>query len=95
MATTVLATKQAAKKLAATLGARIEFRADLEKLEHEIVIDSPDGCVWLASGVHQLVVAGADGTTWPELYQDAFERMSYGVGPCDVDDCDICDGELA
>lgn len=67
-----------------------EYRRDRDRLEHEIVIAAPHGYVWRASAVHELVMCGADGTSWVDLYADAIERMEHGIEKCTEAECDIC-----
>lgn len=81
---------QALKRRAKELGCIVEVKKDRENLEHEVLVTAPNKQVFLCSEVHQLVCAGSDGTTLEELYADAFERLSYGVGPCETNDCDVC-----
>jgi hypothetical protein len=88
--TTTATTLRRLKAAARTLGATVTVHRDCENLEHEVLVDAPDGCVWSGSGVHQLVCAGADGTPLVALYDDALDRMSFGTEPCDVLDCDVC-----
>ena len=82
--------QQTLTALARKLGARLSVHRDRENLEHEITADAPDGKVWTAAGVHQLVCSGADGTTMDELREDMYERMQYGTEPCADTDCDVC-----
>jgi hypothetical protein len=91
MARRTLTPSRASVRLrAAQLGALVHFHVDREGLEHEITIDAPDGYIWTASAVHQLVQCGADGTPMDALAADALERMAYGLERCDDPDCDIC-----
>jgi hypothetical protein len=72
------------------LGGTVEYRADREGLEHEVLANAPRGMRWRASEVHQLVCSGADGTTFAELYADMLDRVAYGIEKCDDTECDTC-----
>lgn len=85
-----MVTRQQVTTVARRYNARVEYRADKVGLEHELVIDAPVNYVWTSSLVHQLVMCGADGTSWQELYQDALERMAQGIEKCMDINCDIC-----
>jgi hypothetical protein len=61
-------------------------------------LDAPEGMHW-ADGPHGLALAfTADHWCPPEnrkamrvaVWQDALDRMSYGVVPCTEPDCDAC-----
>lgn len=50
-------------------------------------VDAPEGHTWSCDDLHCLV---AIGNTKPELWADALDRMSAGVGLCTEIDCDAC-----
>jgi hypothetical protein len=51
---------------------------------------APKGLVWSCDTLHMLKVQWSTQSEQSFAIRDAIERMSYGVQPCDVTDCEIC-----
>lgn len=56
---------------------------------YDMNVDAPVGQVWAGDDLHCFVALGH---TKPELWKDALDRMSMGVEPCTIKECDTCDG---
>lgn len=79
--------KQQVLTLAERLNASIEYGDIGIGNVFEILIDAPDGWHWAGDGVHQVVESRWHNELIANLWQDALERIEYGLEPCD-DDCD-------
>jgi hypothetical protein len=72
------------------IGATIDYRVDRFGSSHEVVITAPNGKVFAASGVHELVSTTDDDGPIDTLYADALLRVSAGLAGCDDSDCEWC-----
>ena len=92
--------KEAAfRKLVASYGATI----DEEMFRYKsLTVDAPAGMVWEANGCHMLCNGGYPldmpkkiyGKWQEQDFDDAAERMAYGLSECDQgDDCEMCHPE--
>jgi hypothetical protein len=79
------------QRRARALACTVVVHRDREGLEHEVLADAPDGFVFRAAQVHQLVCTGADGTPLADLYADMLDRLELGVVCCDDPACDVCE----
>lgn len=89
----------ALRKIVESHGATI----DEEMLRYNsLTIDAPKGHVWEANGCHMLCCGGYPldmpkkiFRKWQESdFDDAAERMAYGLSECDQgDDCETCHPE--
>lgn len=80
--------KQRVLARVAELNGEIEIRKGNGPFE--IIIDAPDGYLFAGDGLHCLVHSQWDTDPTGPLWQDALNRMSYGLEPCDDPDCDVC-----
>lgn len=80
-----MTTKQKVVKAVEALGANMECgRTDSGVFE--ILIDAPEGQHWSGDGIHQLVESQWNNEPVEGLWQDALERIRYGLEPCDPED---------
>lgn len=86
--------KEQVLALVAKTGAAIEYGNIGVGNVFEILIDAPEGWHWMSDGIHQLVESRWSNEPVANLWQDALERMEYGLEPCD-DDCDEAMADLA
>lgn len=74
--------------------AKVSATLDEQSYQHgALVVDSPAGSVWAATGGHTLSVAfdNHHGHRWLKAsIADTLERMAYGLQPCSDIDCDMC-----
>jgi hypothetical protein len=77
-----------AKELCAKLVIRNEGNFTTDR--KEVLIEAPKGHLWSATFTHELVHAVPGHMSIVPLWPDALERMTYGVIPCAIDDCDWC-----
>lgn len=75
-----------ARKLAAQIGATIEYDKDIGRLSADI----ESGLVFIATGCHTCCHDFERGPWANESIQDLIDDLDMGVRPCDQDDCDIC-----
>lgn len=82
--------KQEVLKAVEALGAQITF-GRTDNGVFEILVDAPEGQHWACDGIHQLVESQWDKEPVGNLWQDALERISYGLELCDPDDPNCAD----
>lgn len=58
---------------------------------YRLTVEAPQGYVWTAGYVHELVVDGR-GPNTVAARQELTKRMACGLEPCDIVDCDWCNG---
>lgn len=85
--------KQRVMSLAQELGATIDDGSAGN--EWFFNIDAPRGKRWVEGSVHSIVTSQYRGTNTHPMWQDALERMRYGLEDCPDagDGCDYCDEE--
>lgn len=79
------------KTAAATLGATVEDDSSGAFTTYQVV--APKGKVWQCDGVHTLCVpCGRHATKEDkaESFEEALERMNYGLTECDDAECEFC-----
>lgn len=54
--------------------------------DDSLFIDAPTGYVFGADGNLHCLVCGS--------YEDAIERLSYGIEKCEIVDCEVCEEAL-
>lgn len=90
--------KQKALARAAELEAKIEgdWRSSEFGWDFEVTVESGPGRQFVGDQIHGLVCRSDYGEKKKDVraddaWEDALDRMSWGVEPCDVPDCDTCE----
>jgi hypothetical protein len=58
---------------------------------HDYGIEAPQGYVWAATSTHEMILHWFKGNQAWDNVQDAIERVTLGIVPCDDEDCEWCE----